>query len=184
DCASDDSASDDTWDGVHRRLPVALRERLLITEIAQGAFVVEEMFRRKFGDPPPRHPHHVVALVRSAAGAFVPIGYTHFHRVGDICLVGGMSTDGRAFAHLDDAARALVRDAGGLAGFLLHYGFAHFGWASAFFGHVGDARARAVDLRAGFRDSGHPYLMVYSPRPLVAQSRQRLIAQAHAIGPF
>ena len=121
--------------------------------------------------------------MRTAGEAFAPITYTFFTRIGEICLVGGMSTDGRAFAHLDEAARRAVTEAGGLAYYMLHYGFARFG-AAAYFGHVGDARAREVDLRAGFRDTGHPHLMVYTPRPLAAEHRAALIAQAHAIGAF
>jgi len=174
-----------TWDGVHQRLPAELRRWISITEVDDGAFFVDDLFRRKFGDAPPAmgQGHHVVAFVRSGEGSFAPIAYTLFTRIGEICLVGGMSTDGRAFAHLDEAARRAVAEAGGLAYFLLHYGFARFG-AAAYFGHVGDARAREVDLRAGFRDTGHEHLMVYTPRPLADAHRAALIAQAHAIGPF
>lgn len=176
---------DHTWDGVHRRLPMALRASIGITEVDDGAFFVDALFRRKFGDPPPPMGagHHVVAFVRAGEGAFAPIAYTFFRRIGEICLVGGMSTDGRAFAHLDDSIRAAVAEAGGLAYYMLHYGFARFG-AAAYFGHVGDPRAREVDLRAGFRDTGHEHLMVYTPQPLPAGKRAALIAQAHAIGAF
>lgn len=174
----------DTYDGVHRRLPVQLRTHIAITEVDDGDFFAGELFRRKFGDPPPPVPHHVVAFVRTARGDFAPIAYTHFYRTDAICLVGGMSTDGRAFAHLEPAAREAVAAGGGLAYYMLHYGFARFADAQAFFGHVGDARAREVDLSAGFRDTAHEHLMVYFPRPLPEPDQQALVAQAHAIGPF
>lgn len=177
-------SQDETYDGVHRRLPAPLRTHIAITEVDEGGFFAGELFRRKFGDPPPPVPHHVVAFVRTGEGGFVPIAYTHFYRTGAICLVGGMSTDGRAFAHLPEAMRQAVAAAGGLACYMLHYGFARFADAKAFFGHVGDARAREVDLRAGFRDTAHEHLMVYFPRPLPEPTQQALIAQAHAIGPF
>src|SRR5690606_37362546 len=106
----------DTWDGVHQRLPAALRRWIHITEVDDGAFFVADLFRRKFADePPPAEPgHHVVAFVRTAEGASVPIAYLYFHPLEDMVLVGGGCTDGRAFAHLPEDARAMVRDAGGL----------------------------------------------------------------------
>lgn len=174
-----------TWDGVHQRLPHSLRAQLSITEVDDGAFFVESLFQRKFRDAAPsmQAGHHVVAFVRTAEGAFVPIAYTLFRMIDQICLVGGMSTDGRAFAHLDQPARDAVAAGGGLAYYMLHYGFARYP-AAAFFGHVGDPRAREVDLRAGFRDTPHEHLMIYTPHPIPDHQRATLIAQAHAIGPF
>jgi hypothetical protein len=49
---------------------------------------------------------------------------------------------------------------------------------------VGEPRARAADLRAGFVDTGRPYLMVVWRKPLPEAERQRLVAEVEALGPF
>lgn len=179
-----DSREAPTWDGKHLRLPEPAREWISITEVEDGDFFAGPLFRRKFGDPPPALPHHIVAFGRREDASLVPVAYAHFLVFGDIALIGGMSTDGQGLTQLAQAAREAVSQAGGLALYLLHYGFARFSGISAFFGHVGDARAREVDLKAGFRDTQHEHLMVYFPEVLPEWKQKALIAKARSIGPF
>ena len=54
----------------------------------------------------------------------------------------------------------------------------------AYFGHCGDARAKEVDLRAGFRETRVPFLLVRPNRPLTAERYETLLRQAEAIGAF
>jgi hypothetical protein len=55
----------------------------------------------------------------------------------------------------------------------------------AFFGHCGDARAKEVDLAAGFLETSDQHLLVNWVEPQINDSeRQVLFEKAIAIGPF
>jgi len=158
---------------------------LLITEIDDPAPVVGDLFQRKFGHPIPEWKHDVVAFVRTHDGLLVPMSYTKFMPFGSVFLVGGCSTDGRAFAHLDQAQKDALAAAGSSMVQLLRYGFKRYAdRCDAFFGYCGDARAWEVDLMAGFEPTGHDKLLVHWHKPINDQLKRGLIAMAHAIGPF
>jgi len=166
-------------------LPNSLQGLVSLCEISDGAFVATDLFQRKFGQPPPGDPHHLVALIRTPSGAFIPACYAHFRAFGDICLVGGGATDGRAFSSLTPGQGQSIRDAGGLFYFVLRFGFERFADRFyAFFGHCGDPRAEEVDLRAGFRHTPVDKLLIYTPKPLLEQVERALVAKAAALGPF
>jgi hypothetical protein len=61
---------------------------------------------------------------------------------------------------------------------------AMLGESPASFGHVGEPRARAADLRTGFVDTGREHLMVYWRRELAEDERTRCIERVAALGPF
>lgn len=156
-----------------------------VSEVADGPAIAGELFTRKFGDPIPAEPHHVVTFYRKAPGELVVVSYVHFRPFGDICLVGGGCTDGRAFAHMTPAQREAVKARDGLLYGALRYGFERYADRfDGFYGYCGDARAEAVDLRAGFRHTGHPRLLAYFPRPLHPNIERALTAKAFALGPF
>lgn len=166
-------------------LPNSLQGLVSLCEISDGPFVATDLFQRKFGQPPPGDPHHLLALIRTPGGAFVPACYAHFRAFGDICLVGGGATDGRAFASLTPEQGQIIRDAGGLFYFVLRFGFERFADRFyAFFGHCGDPRAEEVDLHAGFRHTAIDKLLIYTPKPLLEQVERALVAKAAALGPF
>jgi hypothetical protein len=160
-------------------------ELIRITEIDDGPFFVNSLFRRKFGSDAPAVPHHVAAFLATAPDTFRLVGYAHFMPFGDIMLVGGVCTNGQAFESLDDTQRGVVRDAGGVYFQVLRYAFARFADdCEAYFGYCGDARAEQVNLEAGFRHTGHPHLLVNFHKPLHEVMQRALIAKAAAIGPF
>ncbi len=164
---------------------VTLEEFIIVTEVDAGAAFAEAIFQRKYRQSVPTFPHHVVALYRDADGCFIPASYVHFKPSGDIWLVGGGCTDGRAFAHMDEAQRAAVTSAGGLLLQTLRFGFAKFAdRCDAFFGYCGDARAWEVDLQAGFIPTEHDKLLVRWNGPLDPSRREVLTARANALGPF
>src|SRR5690606_21940535 len=104
---------------------------------------------------------------------------------GDILLGGGACTDDRLLRRLPAAQRAVLRAAGGVYHHALTRSVALFAPRyPAIFGYCGDALAERVDLSVGFRPTGHEHLLVYFTRPLAEPAKARLIAQAHAIGPF
>ena len=156
-----------------------------VSEVDDGEFFVGALFRRKFGDAPPRFGHHIVAFYRRDESTFLAASYCHFWSQGAIGLLGGGCTDGRVLRAMRPHELELVNQAGGLLLQTLGYSFARFaGRVDAFFGHCGDARAKEVDLAAGFSESGVPNLLVRYNRPLAPARQHDLRAQAHAIGPF
>lgn len=167
---------------------MALAEKpdfLVISEFDHPAPVVGELFQRKFGHPIPEWKHDVVAFVRTREGTLVPMSYTKFMPFGSVFLVGGCCTDGRAFAHLDDAQKAQLEAAGSAMVQVLRYGFQRYAdRCDAFFGYCGDARAWEVDLQAGFVPTGHDKLLVHWHKPINEQMKRGLVAMALAIGPF
>lgn len=165
--------------------PAAADPLIHVTEVADGELAAGELFRRKFDDSMPDVPHHIVALYRKAPQVLVTVSYVHFRPFGDIALVGGACTDGRAFAHMSEAERTRITPENSAYLQALRYGFSRFGDRyDAFFGYCSDPRAEAVDLQAGFVKTGHPNLLVYWPRPLHPVLERALLAKAAAIGPF
>lgn len=153
--------------------------------VHDGDWFAGDLFRRKFGAAPPATGHHVVAFCRRPDGALATLGYAHFMPFGDIVLVGGVCTDGSVIAALTDAQRAAIDAAGGVYFNLLGHAFARFAsQCEAYFGYCGDARAEAVNLRAGFVRTGHAHLLVHFHKPQHEVMRRALIAKAAAIGPF
>ncbi|HEU4662888.1 MAG TPA: hypothetical protein VFS55_02525 [Dokdonella sp.] len=156
-----------------------------IREAADGAQRARELFRRHFGDDPPSFPHHVIAFHRDASGIETPACYVHFTPVADLLLGGGACVDRRAMRTMAADLRERIRAAGGLYRLTLEWAVRHFAPGyKAIFGYCGDALAERVDLAAGFEPTGHAHLLVHWTGALAAAERARLVAQAHAIGPF
>lgn len=158
---------------------------VIVTEVEHGDRFIGPLFERKFGAPPPQFGHHLVAFYKRRDGAFAPAAYLHLWTQGTIGLVGGGCTDGHVIRTMTDGERAAVTASGGLLYQMLGYCFDRFeAGLEAFFGHCGDARAKSVDLSAGFRETRDPYLLVRPNGALSAERTEALLAQALAIGRF
>jgi hypothetical protein len=162
----------------------SLSQFLQIAEVDPGPFFSADMFDRKYRQKPPDYPHHLVAFYKKSFDQFVPAGYLHINPYGDVALVGGGLTDGRAFAHMSEIEKATITDAGGILFLMLRHAFHRFRYFDAFFGYCGDARAEEVDLRAGFVKTDVPMLLVKWNRELPALTQRSLTAQVSALGPF
>lgn len=162
-----------------------LEDVVIITEVDDGPAFAGHIFRRVFGEEIPDFEHHVVAFVRPAEDLFVPANYVHLWLRDDVGLIGGASTDGRAFARLEPAVATRIREAGGLYLQTLRWTFAKFaGRCDAFFGYCGDPRAWEVDMQAGFEPTEHDKLIVHWHRALTAARKAELVERVRAIGPF
>jgi hypothetical protein len=156
-----------------------------VAEVSDGELVAGELFRRKFADPPPAVPHHIVAFYRKAPQQLVAVSYVHFRPFGDIMLVGGACTDGRAFAHMQPHERAMITPERSAYLLALRFAFERFrDRHDAYFGYCNDPRAEAVDLQAGFVKTEHPHLLVHWTREMHPVFQRALVAKAAAIGPF
>lgn len=159
-------------------------DHLQVVELPDAA-VAADLFRHRYRAEPPDFPHHVVAFERTATGPGAPLCYVHFTAHGDILLGGGACVDNRRLRHLSVEARAAIRAAGGLYRHTLDWSVRHFAPCfGAIFGYCGDVLAERVDLAAGFERTSHRHLLVQFTRELDAATRARLIAEAHAVGPF
>ena len=156
-----------------------------VREVADGRAIAGELFHRRYREDAPDFPHHVVGFWRAPDGAEHPACYIHFTAAGPLLLGGGACTDDRLLRRLPAAHRALLRAAGGVYRHTLARSVELFSARyAAIFGYCGDPLAERVDLSVGFRRTGHPHLLVYFTGSLDAATQARLIAQAHAVGPF
>ena len=170
-------------------MPFVLDSRLAsfihIAEVEDGGRLAEPLFTRKFGAPPPDFGHHLLAFHLREDGTRAVASYLHLWKKGTIGLVGGGCTDGNVLRAMNAAQRSAVTEAGGLLFHMLGFCFDRFERGlEAYFGHCGDARAKAVDLAAGFRETADPHLLIRSVGDLSPARAEELLAQAKAIGSF
>lgn len=166
-------------------LPPPLRGWLTVTEVEDGPFLAGELFWHKYGHPVPDFGRHVVAFYRSESRDLSVLSYLHFWRQGHIGLIGGGCTDGRVMRDMPATQAAAINAAGGVLRHTLLYAFSRFNEGiDAFFGHAGDARAREVDLAAGFRETSDPHLLIRPVRDLDPEQERELFEQALAVGNF
>lgn len=162
-----------------------ITDYIVTTEVDQGPAFADAIFQRKYRQDVPEFAHHIVAFVRKAPDHFVPASYLHFTDCGDIYLVGGGCTDGRAFAHMNEAQAQAVNAAGGLLLQTLRYGFTRFGpRCEVIFGQCNDPRAYEVDMQAGFRPTEIEQLLMYCPRPVQSPRLHELTRKACSFMPF
>jgi hypothetical protein len=157
---------------------------LRVDEVADAEFYAGDLFRRRFGHEPPSFPRHYVAFYRASRSSYWPVGYVHFSEFEDMMLCGGMVIDDRLYRRLPAAHRSLLKQAGGIAEIMLRETFARLRSAPAIWGYVGDKQAEAVDLRAGFRHTHHPHVMVAWNRDLPEAEKAARIERVIALGPF
>ena len=163
------------------------RERLRTWEVDDAKVVAGELFRRSFGHEVPDFPRHFVLVLSPEPGSGEPpsvVAYVHQTHRGEYALCGGMCVDERAYRRMPKWLFAQVHEQGGLATIVTRDSVEMLGDCSAIFGHVGEPRARAADLRTGFVDTGREHLMVIWRRDLSDAGKRRLIDEAVAIGPF
>lgn len=165
------------------------RNCLRTWEVHDARVVAGALFRKSFGHPIPDYPRHFVLVYSPPPGEddTTPrvVAYVHQSPHREIYLCGGMCVDERAYRRFSRELFGEVRGQGGLATIVTRDSMAMLGDAPASFGHVGEPRARAADLRTGFVDTEHEHLMVMWLKPQLDEAeRRRLIAVAHAVGPF
>jgi hypothetical protein len=167
------------------QMDARLEPFIVIGEVEGGHRLVADLFARKLGGAPPESGHHLIAFYRRPDGAFAPASYLHLWIRDGMGLVGGGATDGKVVRTMRDDERAALEAAGGLLYQMLGFCFAKFEpQCDAFMGHCGDARAKSVDLRAGFRETPEQYLLIRPNRELGAAREAELVAKAKAIGIF
>ncbi len=168
--------------------PRSWRDHLRTWEVNDANVVAGDLFRRSFGHDVPDYPRHFVLVYSPPAGekSTQPLVFAYVHQRPheDLYLGGGMCVDATAYRRMPRWLFEQARDEGGLATIVTRGSIAMLGDSPAAFGHVGEPRARAADLRTGFVDTGEEHLMVYWRRPLPDEEKRRIIERAAAVGPF
>jgi len=158
---------------------------IIISEVNNGYAFSEPLFQKKYRASVPDFPHHIVAFYRHNDKRFSPACYVHFTDAGEILLGGGACVDDNILRHMSLSERKALRVVGGLYQHTLNHAVRYFAPRySAIFGYCGDIRAERADLAVGFVKTQHPHLLVYWTRHLSQDECERLIAKAHAVGPF
>ena len=145
---------------------------------------MDALFRLRYGTPGPDFPHHVVAWWLDGETRR-PLCYIHFTAQGEALLGGGACVDNRLLRRVPRGLREEIRAQGGLYHLSLAWSLRHFaGRYRAVFGYCGDVLAERVDRAVGFVDTGYEHLLVHWLEECDETVRARLIAAAHAVGPF
>ena len=157
----------------------------MITTVTHSPFFISRLFKEKFGHPAPEHGHGLVCFYRIDWSHFVPLCYTNFLPYDEVILVGGAMTDGSVFRIMPKEHRNKIKQLGGIYYQVLLFAFDYFADdCDAFFGHAGDRRAYEIDLKAGFVQTPHQYLIANFHKPISEERKTALIEKIHAIGPF
>ena len=168
--------------------PGSWRDRLRTWEVNDARAVAGDLFRRAFGHEVPDYPRHFVLVHSPEAGSSEPpsvVAYVHQTVAEGYALCGGMCVDERAYRRFPRWLFEAVRDEGGLATLVTRDSVQMLGEdCVAVFGHVGEPRARAADLRTGFVDTDREHLMVIWRKPLDESARRQLVDRVAALGPF
>jgi peptidoglycan/xylan/chitin deacetylase (PgdA/CDA1 family) len=164
------------------------RDRLRTYEINDAGVVAGDLFRRCFGHDPPDYPRHFVLVHSPEPGSGEApdvVAYVHQTRMDNYALCGGMCVDERAYRRFPPWLFKAVREQGGLATIVTRDSVEMLGEECvAVFGHVGEPRARAADLRTGFVDTDREHLMVIWRKDLPEQEKGRLVDRVGGLGPF
>ena len=155
-----------------------------VEEVSDAEFYAGDLFRRRFRANPPDFPKHYVAFYRHGRTRYLPVGYIHHSAFEDMFLCGGMVIDERLYRRIPAPHRRLIKDTGGVAEIMLRETFARLGTAPAIWGYVGDKQAEEVDVRAGFRHTHHPHVMVVWNRKLPEPEKTARLERVIALGPF
>lgn len=176
----------------------ALTDALRIFDAGNAERYASELFRECFDAPfpvprdgcglsiptPPQNWHQYVAMYRWPDGGDECIGFCNWIRHADVYLEGGMCVRESVYRRLPREHFREIREQGGIAQMMMATAARELNDAAAWFGYCGDPKAMAVDLRAGYERTKHPYVIVKWFRDLPAPERQKLIATIEAIGPF
>ncbi len=176
-------------------VPLGLDSSLRIFRAADAARLASGLFRECFNadfpEPrdnalpiptPPEAWRQYVAAYTWPDGAEETVGFCNWIRHGDVYLQGGMCVRRNFYRRLPREHFRECQSRGGLAQMMMAVAERELDDAVAWFGYCGDAKALAVDLRAGYVTTHRRYVIVKWFKPLA--DRERLIDEIAAIGAF
>ena len=133
---------------------------------------------------PPENWRQYVALYRWPDGREETVGFCNWIKYRDVYLEGGMCVSKGFYRRLPREQFRECQAAGGIAQLMMEQAARELTDCVAWFGYCGDAKALTVDLRAGYVETRHPYVIVKWFKELPQAERNALIDAIAAIGPF
>jgi hypothetical protein len=175
-----------------------LSDRLRILEVPNAAALASGLFRECFNQDfpvprdncglsiptPPENWHQFVAIYRWPDSTEETVGFCNWIRYRDVYLEGGMCVQRAFYRRLPRDHWKECSERGGLAQMMMQAAAARLNDCTAWFGFVGDKKALAADLRAGYQLTNHDKLIVKWFAPIPEDERGALIDSIAAIGPF
>jgi hypothetical protein len=176
----------------------ALDERLRIFRpVPDASQLASRLFRESFGatfpvprdellpiSTPPSAWRQYVATYRWPDGRDETVGFCNWIRYRDVYLQGGMCVGRNFYRRMPREEFRELQRRGGLAQMMMAAAERELNDCVAWFGYCGDAKALAVDLRAGYVKTNRPYVIVKWFNPPPEAERQQLIDDIVKVGPF
>jgi hypothetical protein len=128
--------------------------------------------------------HQYVAIYEWPDETRETVGFCNWIRHGDVYLEGGMCVRESIYRRMPKEHFRACRSPGGIAQMMIAAAAAELNDAVAWFGYCGDAKAMAVDLRAGHALTEHRHLIVKWFRDVSVVEQQLLLRSVAAVGPF
>jgi hypothetical protein len=173
-------------------------QALSIFDAGNAKPYAEALFRASFDAPfpvpredsglaiptPPENWRQYVARYRWPDGKEETVGFCNWIKYREVYVEGGMCVDKTFYRRMPRDHFAQCRERGGVAQMMMETAARELNDCKAWFGYCGDAKAMAVDLRAGYVKTRHPHLIVKWFRELPADECEALVDSIAAIGPF
>lgn len=133
---------------------------------------------------PPGNWRQYVAIYRWPDGHDETVGFCNWIKHADVYLQGGMCVQKSFYRRLPQDHFRACQEQGGIAQMMMAKAALELTDCVAWFGYCGDAKALAVDLRAGYVRTDHPLVIVKWFSEVPEDRRQALIDSIARIGPF
>jgi hypothetical protein len=175
-----------------------IEQALKIHDAGNAESLAGELFRESFNAPfpvprndaglaiptPPENWRQYVAVYTWPDGRQETVGFCNWIQYGEVYLEGGMCVRGNFYRRMPKEHFRQCQEKGGVAQMMMATAAREIDDCTAWFGYCGDAKAMAVDLRAGYVPTQHQYLIVKWFKDVSPDEQQALIAKIAAIGPF
>ncbi|OLC66707.1 MAG: hypothetical protein AUH79_05780 [Betaproteobacteria bacterium 13_1_40CM_4_64_4] len=133
---------------------------------------------------PPENWWQEVAFYKWSESHLEPVGFCNWIRYADCYLCGGMCVRNDFYRRLPREHWLVCRERGGVAQIMLETAFRELTDCVAWFGYCGDKKAYIVDIRAGYRPTRHPCVIVKWNADIADAQRRELEDRIASIGPF
>jgi hypothetical protein len=125
-----------------------------------------------------------VAFYKWSETHIEPVGFCNWIRYRDVYLEGGMCVRPNFYRRLPKDHWLECKRLGGIAQLIMEAAAVRLNDAEAWFGHCGDKKAYAVDVRVGYRQTRYPFLIVKWFRDVSTTRADELEKEIAALGPF
>ncbi len=176
----------------------ALPQGLKIFRAPNASQIATELFKAAFNSefPYPRSCqvlevsitpqdwYQYVAIYTWPDGTEECVGFCNWIKYRDTYLEGGLAVQKNFYRRLPKSEFVNFSERGGLAQIIMETAALELNDCVAWFGYCGDAKALQVDLRVGFVQLAHPYLIVKWVKELSDLEKHAWVAEITRIGAF